>query len=662
MDYPISETLVASRQATAKTLQILIVEDSQDDFALINYELSRLSQPFSTIRVECREDLIKALKEQHWDVVISDHNLPQLNSAAVLQVLRQFAPHTPLILVTGSQAENSVLHLALEGADDYIFKHHLARLVPSINRTLRVQQAQAQQLKAQRALHTSLQQLQTLVAAAPLGIIACDAEGNITLWNETASKILGYKAEEMLGQATAKMPLNDPRLLLISRLEVLYRDLQEGVPNTKLAALVERQDGALLDIEIHAALLTDSEHDSAKPPQAQGMVVIVNDLTDLHATQLARRESEARFSAVSGNLPGAVFQLLYNTQAKSVVLTSLTDGAQQLFERPATHFIQQPPLFLSLLPEEDKNSLLYELNQCTHQQELVRWEGRVTLPHDLVTTSEESERYRWIYIAASPRKLSAEYTQWDGIMIDLSQQKEMELKLRRSEEELRALAANVEKAKEEERAYVAREVHDDIGGTLSKLKADVALLRKAVGNDPAVIARLIDMDQLLDHTVEGTRRIARALRPGILDYGVIPALEWQAGDFSERTGIKTKFTSNQEEVSLDAEQSTALFRIVQESLTNILKYAEATEVFIEVFVEPADINIEVRDNGRGMAADAVEKQQSFGIRGMRERALALGGWVDINSAPNAGTTVMLSIPLQRRIERRKRPRLDKPQD
>ena len=662
MYFPHADAPVNNTIAHERTLQILIVEDSQDDFALINYELSRLSQPFSTIRVECREDLINALKTQHWDVVISDHHLPQLNSAAVLQILRQFAPEVPLILVTGEQAENLVLNLALEGADDYIFKHHLARLVPSINRTLRVQQAQAQQFKAQRALHTSLQQLQALVAAAPLGIIGCDAQGNITLWNETASKILGYQAEEMLGQATAQIPLNDPRLLLISRLEVLYRDLQEGLPNTKLTALVERQDGALLNIEIHAALLTDSDHDSTQPPQAQGMVVIVNDLTDLHATQLARRESEARFSAVSGNLPGAVFQMLYNTQAKSVALTSLTDGAQQLFERPAAHFIQQPPLFLSLLPEEDKNSLLYELNQCTHQQELVRWEGRVTLPHDLVTTSEESERYRWIYIAASPRKLSAEYTQWDGIMIDLSQQKEMELKLRRSEEELRALAANVEKAKEEERAYVAREVHDDIGGTLSKLKADVALLRKAVGNDPAVVARLIDMDQLLDHTVEGTRRIARALRPGILDYGVIPALEWQAGDFSERTGIKTHFASNQEEVSLDAEQSTALFRIVQESLTNILKYAEATEVFIEVFVEPADINIEVRDNGRGMAADAVEKQQSFGIRGMRERALALGGWVDINSAPNAGTTVMLSIPLQRRIERRKRPRLDAPQE
>ncbi|RCS56449.1 ATP-binding protein [Parvibium lacunae] len=672
-----------------ETLQLLVVEDSLDDYTLIRYELSRLSQPFYSEQVDNRAALVSALQRQRWDIVISDHNLPQLNSGMVLQLLRQYAPATPMLLVTGqleADSASAILHLTLEGVDDYVFKHHLARLVPSINRSLRVRQAQ-------QALEQSLQQLQTLVSAAPLGIIGCDQNGVVQLWNDRATSILGYPASSMLGSSIHNVAADDPRFLLLGRLDGLYRDLSINQPNGQLQAIIDKPDGGLLDIEIHTALLSPHSapdaQDLSKPNQLQrdhGMVAIIQDVTDLHVIRAAQRESETRMSAISGNLPGVILQMLYKDSPqiheRDVFITQMSQRAVDIFQRPATDFYQNPRLLLQFLDQEERNSLLYELNRCHTEQRVIRWEGKLNLNH---MPEHAEEGVRWIYLSASPRsktqsnQVSDQYSEWDGIILDVTAQKALDLQIRQSQAELRELAANMEKVKEEERAYVAREVHDDIGGTLSKLKADVALLKKALQPSnrildmEAIFERLQDMDHLLDHTVEGTRRIARALRPGILDYGVIPALEWQASDFSQRTSIKAQFICNQEEVALDDEQSTAVFRIVQESLTNILKYAQATEVFIEVFVGNADINIEVRDNGCGFEIERIDKRQSFGLRGMRERAAMLGGWLEISSSPINqgevrgtealhGTTVMLSIPRQRRIERRKRPRLPEPSE
>jgi signal transduction histidine kinase len=155
------------------------------------------------------------------------------------------------------------------------------------------------------------------------------------------------------------------------------------------------------------------------------------------------------------------------------------------------------------------------------------------------------------------------------------------------------------------------------------------------------------MTELADGAVQTANRIVQALRPGILDYGIAPALEWQAKDFASHNGIEVSFETNDEELLLDIEQSTALFRVFQESLTNVSKYARATRVETELFVTPTSVTLEVRDNGTGFRAGDLMKPTSFGIRGMMERVRALGGWLDISGPAGRGTTVMLSIPRRR---------------
>jgi signal transduction histidine kinase len=224
--------------------------------------------------------------------------------------------------------------------------------------------------------------------------------------------------------------------------------------------------------------------------------------------------------------------------------------------------------------------------------------------------------------------------------------------LRESLEQLRALSAHLDKAIEAERAGFARELHDQVGGTLTALRSELDGLRKRVDSDPALARRVQSLDQLIETAMTATISMSRALRPSMLDHGVIPAIEWQAREFEERTGTRCRVSCNDEEATLDIEQSTALYRVFQEALTNVTKHARATQVDAELFINASTITLEVRDDGAGRVGGALDKQASFGVRGMMERVRGLGGWLDLSGQPGEGATLMISIP-------RRKPRLDR---
>lgn len=216
--------------------------------------------------------------------------------------------------------------------------------------------------------------------------------------------------------------------------------------------------------------------------------------------------------------------------------------------------------------------------------------------------------------------------------------------LRESRERLSALAAHIESSKEAERAEIAREIHDEMGGLLTGLKADVAWLRKKVPDEPRVRDKIRDIEQLLDEVVMVSKRIAKSLRPAILDQGLGAALEWQAREFEKHAGIPCRFQSNSDELALQAGQATGVFRVFQEALTNVAKHAHANRVDVQVFATDELVTLEVRDDGVGVGAQDLDKPESFGVRGMQERVNRLGGWLDVSGAPGKGTTIMLSIP------------------
>jgi len=207
------------------------------------------------------------------------------------------------------------------------------------------------------------------------------------------------------------------------------------------------------------------------------------------------------------------------------------------------------------------------------------------------------------------------------------------------------LAERIDNAREEERLALAREMHDDIGGTLSAVKLHLAALRKAPQSE-SIRAELEEMAVLLDGALLATERIIRALRPGILDQGLVAALEWEAREFERRTRIACRFRSNRSRLDVPKGQSLAVYRICQEALNNISKHAAATAVEVQLFRDADAVTLEVTDNGRGFDTALLDNSR-FGIIGMRERAQGYGGWVDLSSSPGRGTTVMLSVPLRR---------------
>ncbi len=231
------------------------------------------------------------------------------------------------------------------------------------------------------------------------------------------------------------------------------------------------------------------------------------------------------------------------------------------------------------------------------------------------------------------------------IVSDLSEVKRTEQELRASSEQLRNLAARSRSIREEERTRIAREVHDELGQSLTEMKLDLSWLagRLSPGNGQ-LLGRLRSTLQLADSTIQSVRRISTELRPAVLDLGLAAALEWQTREFQARTGIRCRLRlPDQEEVAPDV--STALFRIFQEALTNIARHAGATRAEVVLKKQPDGLVLLIRDNGRGFDP-ASSSSKSLGLLGMRERAAILGGGVDISSASGKGTRVTARIPLR----------------
>ena len=233
-----------------------------------------------------------------------------------------------------------------------------------------------------------------------------------------------------------------------------------------------------------------------------------------------------------------------------------------------------------------------------------------------------------------------------AVIRDITEDRAKEEKLKDLTQKLRSLAAHLEDVREEERAEIAREIHDELGQQLTAIKMDVAwVARKGMIEDPSVAQRLQDSMILLDIMVNTVRRIAMDLRPSILDdLGLQEALKWQASEFQKRSGIRCQFTANNQQEMIAPAVAITLFRIFQESLTNIRRHASATEVNTELKILKKELSLLIRDNGKGFDKREVERKKSLGILGMEERILKLGGNLEITTAPGEGTMVKVVVP------------------
>ena len=228
----------------------------------------------------------------------------------------------------------------------------------------------------------------------------------------------------------------------------------------------------------------------------------------------------------------------------------------------------------------------------------------------------------------------------------INKQKRTEQKLIKSRDNLRQLSSSLQSIREEEKTRIARELHDELGQSLTALKMDAS----AIASHPkmaykTLVKKAQDMRMLIDSTVTSVRRISADLRPIMLDkLGLAPTLEWLMGDFFSRTGVKTRLSINENEVYISGEIATAIFRIVQESLTNVARHAKATLVEVSLKNTKTKVLLKIVDNGQGLSSTSQKKKNSFGLIGMRERVYVLGGEFLIQSIRGSGTVIIVRLP------------------
>jgi PAS domain S-box-containing protein len=229
---------------------------------------------------------------------------------------------------------------------------------------------------------------------------------------------------------------------------------------------------------------------------------------------------------------------------------------------------------------------------------------------------------------------------------DITKRKRAEQEASASREQLRSLTGHLQTAMENERAAVARTIHEELGQALMALKMDLSWLQRQLQKDQRILVDSIDTTlKYIDETINRVQKISAELRPGLLDdLGLVPALEWQARQFQDRTGIRCDVAVDLGEMNIDADLATALFRIFQEALTNVARHARASRVRAQLHQRNGALELEVKDDGRGITPEQLAAPQSFGLISMRERAHSWGGSIDILGRPSEGTSVRVRVP------------------
>jgi PAS domain S-box-containing protein len=374
-----------------------------------------------------------------------------------------------------------------------------------------------------------------------------------------------------------------------------------------------------------------------------GVAVIAAAVVLLHRQRRERKTAQEQLARsetrLAGILDSAMDAIITVDEKQHVVL--FNKAAEQVFGCPQEQAIGAPLGWFIPVPHRQEHER--HIAQFGHTGTSSRRMGELRIVTGLRRNGEEFP------IDASISQIDENGARFYTVILrDVTARVRAQEALQHSREELRQLAQAANSVREEEKSRIARELHDELAQALTALKMDLNWImdRTHTGSDATLNEKLTAMQSMLDDTVASTRRIAADLRPLMLDdLGLIPAVEWLVQNFSERTGIECDLAVTEPELQLQDPHASAVFRILQESLTNVAKHARATRV--EVMVDRIDgaITLSVRDNGCGFTPQAPRKPGSFGLMGLRERAYALGGEVEIHSEPSQGTRVDVRIPI-----------------
>lgn len=538
---------------------------------------------------------------------------PMLSGSKIIGILKLYSidqprTYTPLemehLSLAASQMaqsqENSILFEQNEKHKEILVKQIVARK------------------KVEEAIKESEEKYRNLIEQASDPIIVYDKSGKIITCNMVACKLSGYTKEEFLELQLIDFFYKED----LKAFPFQFDSIIEG--NTTITERsLKCKDGSSIEIEVNSRLMPDGS-----------TMVVVRDLTE-------RKKAESEKQSL----------LLRNQQTISTMLDGfvLADSSGKIIEVNMA--------YSNMIGYTKEELLLMNMKELEAVYVKEEFEKMIQEMIEKKSTQFETVHRRKDNVLIDI-EVSISIMQFGGqplvaaFLRDITERKKNQEQIIVYNKQLRDLASHLLSIREEERRRIGREIHDDLGQQLTAIKMDVAWIDKKIPEEADVLkSKLKNIIGLLDGSNLSVRRILNELKPSILDeYGLLDAMEWHANQFTESTAIKVQVQSSDDQIKLNEETITCIFRLFQEALTNVARHSKASKVVATVELMKDEIVVSIEDDGIGFEVTKVQSKGSFGILGMKERVRAVNGIIEINSEINNGTSIVIKIPLNKELK------------
>lgn len=609
--------------------KFLIIDDEPDDVELTSEALLQVWPDSIIMGAGTAEAGMEKARASSWSLILLDYKLPGKSGLDVLQELKTLCPESSIILLTGHGDEATAVQVMLAGADYYLRKstNFLIELPMVVREVLEKHHLRLRVKHTEERYHRLIEHITDMV-------FELDELARFRFVSPAVLSILGYVPEEMIGITVSHF------LHPEDRTHAAHWFHEEGMKSqaARVGPSVRflTKSGEIREIEVDATVIYDHRH------QFSATVGIGRDVTERKKAEAVLTQLRHKYELLLNSAHDGIYGL--DLEGKTILVNP---AAASMIGRTREELHGQS--MHDILHHSKSDGTPFPVEECLIHQAFR--DGKLHhVPEDVFWKRDGTPF--WVEYTSNPIRENDRIVGAVVTFRDITERKRSEERLKESHEQLRDLAAHLETIREEERTRVAREIHDELGSALTCLKMDLAWMAKRIpvtgSTDVAsqLAPKIHSMSKFVNDMVQLVQKVSTELRPAVLDeLGLGPAIEWQAKEFQCRTGITCTLDIYPESLGIDGERATAVFRILQEILTNVTRHADATSVSIRIKRSVRYLELKVTDNGRGITLMQISSPKSLGLVGMRERALLWGGEVTIVGELEKGTTVVLRLPL-----------------
>jgi PAS domain S-box-containing protein len=644
-------------------LNILSLEDSILDFEIINMQLLNAGFAFNIIRVEKGSDFETLIRNNKYDIILTDFYLPGFNAFSALDLVKEICPDVPVICLSGAIGEETAINLMKGGAVDYILKDRMERLPFAVKHAIEEARSKAIRKQAEEALQENNTRLELAMETAKMAWWEMEiSSGNIRFSNRKA-EMLGY-SPKIFKHYSDFMDIIHPEDHE-KTMDAMRNHLYGKADKYEVEYRIKSKKGEYLwFLDVGTVVKRD---ENGSPINVTGLVI---DITERKLAEVSIKANELKFRTVADY----TFDWEY-WQDENYKLIYNSPSCERITGYKTEDFLANPDLLLKIVHPDDfnkfkehvehvfltsslneiseidfriltKNGLTVEIYHVCRPifDENNKYLGRRISNRD-VTERNVLERKRKESVIELERRKVAALNLLEDLKKEMEVRKKIENDLIESKETLEKVNKHQIEIREEERATISREIHDQLGQSMTALKMDLAWLQNNKFLTAEAERKMMKMNDLIASTIKDIQRISSDLRPGILDdLGLASAIEWYCEEFSNRTGL-TISTDIDNVQTGEPNKNITIYRVLQESLTNIIRHAKAKEANIKLAQVKDQIELTVLDDGRGIKQNEITNIKSLGILGMMERVKQCHGTMSISPAPTHGTIVKILIPV-----------------